>query len=503
MRSSKRLTILVSLCLILTVFLSIYLIGCNSLLTSTPKKQQPQTPTSFVSVDINPSIELILDQNGVVMSVAGANHDGKVLLFDEDGIVGSSLDVAIGNITSLAVKYGYLTENNDTISVNVVSDENTESILKTLENSIQKVATSAELSLSLKQEVSLSLQQELSSLKDKYPGDDNIQSLDVAHLCLAKRAQQNGESLLDVCTKSVDELLLRVNEAQSDAMSKFDTYYSTQVEEAQYLFDSACSILQNGLRVSFYLDNAGLFDVEALTNAYTSLKYTLAKSTKLMLEYFDTCLDLNCVDAQYHLEEESLQSIANMLGTTYDELLSKTHAKENDGHITVEEQDLTSYINTLYRNADETSAQAIKSAYSSIGDILSSSLTPANGRDGAVDFMKNTIESALASTPLSSLNTLANTYAEHITTLIEGFFPSDLDLADKQSIADAIEQLDAEISSLEEALPSEDEQAFLEYCEQNALAQKIAQLRNELSNTLDTLKQNAINTLSKEKTAIL
>lgn len=503
MRSSKRLTLLVSLCLILTVFLSIYLIGCNSLLTSTPKKSQPQTPTSFVSVDINPSIELILDQNGVVMSVAGANHDGKVLLFDEDGIVGSTIDVAISNITSLALKYGYLTEDNDTISLSVVSDKNSDSILQTLEENIQKVALNSELNVSIAQEINLVLQEELSALKTQYPNNEDIQSMDIAHLNLAKRAQQSGESLADVCSKSLDELLAKANEVQSDAMSKFDTFYTTQVEKAQYLFDSACSILENGLRVSFYLKNATHFDLSAMANSLVSLEYTLAKASKLTLEYFDACLDLNSVDTQYYLDDATLKAIANELGTTVDVVLEKTHAIEQDGVITIDKHDLTSYINTLYRNADESTAELIKDAYAKINALLSSSVTIADGHDGAVEFMTSTFESVIAQSPLASLKALASEYASNITSLIEGFFPDDIDMSSKESIQDAIADIDETISSLEEKLPSEDEQAFLQYCEQNKLSQCLSDLRSQLSSTIASLKQSASALLSQEKTARL
>lgn len=507
MRATKKLTILISLCLILTVFLSIFLIGCNSLLTNIPKKSQSQTPTSFVSIDINPSIELILDQNGVVMSIAGTNHDGKVLLFDEDGIVGSSLDVAMSNITALAVKYGYLTEDNDTVSASVVSSDDSKSIVQTLENSIQRVAKDTQLTLSLKQEVNLSLQEELSALKKEYSDHPDIQSMDIAHLCLAKRAQHSEESLVEVCSKSLDELLLRVNEVQSDAMSKFDNSYSTQVESAQYLFDSACSILQNGLQVCFYyknyIDNADLLDFQSMQKVRVSLQYTLAQATKLALEYFDTCLNLDSVNARYYLDKDSVQAIADKLNTSYDEIISKTHASLQDDVIAIDEQDLKSYINTLYRNADSAMAQNIQNAYSSIEAILNSSLSMVDGHDGAVEFLAETLESILSSSPLSTLSDIADKYASQIATFIGDYFPKDLDISSKESIKSAISQLDDKIKSLEEKLPDDDTQAFTQYCEENELAQNIAKFRDRLTNKLANLKQDAITALSEEKASRL
>jgi hypothetical protein len=52
--------------------------------TEIPKeKDEAGTAVAFVTVDINPSIEITLDENGVVASVYGANEDGQILLYGE------------------------------------------------------------------------------------------------------------------------------------------------------------------------------------------------------------------------------------------------------------------------------------------------------------------------------------------------------------------------------------------------------------------------------------
>lgn len=101
---------------------AVILVACNSIYTSHPHTSEPQRATSFVRIDVNPSVELVLDQNDVVMSAYGANRDGKVLLFEESGIVGAELDVALGNIASCAVRYGYVKDDAN-VSVEVVSEK--------------------------------------------------------------------------------------------------------------------------------------------------------------------------------------------------------------------------------------------------------------------------------------------------------------------------------------------------------------------------------------------
>ena len=119
MRKGKSVTISLAICLLITVFLAVSLCACN-ITTDSPQTPQAQKATSFVCIDVNPSIELVLDQNNVVMSATGANKDGKVLLFEENGIVDAELDVAVSNIASLALKYGYV-EDGSNVNVEVSS----------------------------------------------------------------------------------------------------------------------------------------------------------------------------------------------------------------------------------------------------------------------------------------------------------------------------------------------------------------------------------------------
>lgn len=497
MRTNKKLIILTALCLILTVFLSIYLIGCNSLLTNTPKKQQSQTPASFVTLDINPSIVFVLDQNGIVMSAAGANHDGKVLLFEEDGIVGATLESAISNITTLAIEYGYLTSENCNVGISVVSDDS--SILQNVKDNIQSACDSSQLSINFFQNTDLALEQELAILKSNYPDNTAIQSLDISHLRLAKSALKNNENIEDVCALSVDDLLARVNEIQSDALSKFDLSYTSMVEKAQYLFDNACCTLENGLRVIYYYDNLnGLFDLVGVQKVYNALEYTLAKASKLTLEYFKTCLEMRTISTQYSLSVEQATSIAESLDVPLDEFIAKTHASTQDGLLVIEGCDISSYINTLYRNATSEAANDIKEAYLSIYSVLDDVSKQAEDGDAAIDLLLDGFNAAITQVPLGS--SILSAFSDKISMLLNVFIPSDINLSSKDSIQTAIDGLDTIISQLEQEIASyQDAQEFSAYCENNDLAQIIASLRNALTDDLSEIKQTAIDALRLEK----
>ena len=61
---------------------------------------------SRLSIDINPSIELMLDRNNEVVMAIAKNHHAEVLLHDEN-LKGMSAESATERIVSLALKTGY------------------------------------------------------------------------------------------------------------------------------------------------------------------------------------------------------------------------------------------------------------------------------------------------------------------------------------------------------------------------------------------------------------
>lgn len=82
------------------------------------------TPVSYVSLDLNPSIEYDLNMFDVVIGVTGVNDDGTQLLGDVD-LTGQSIDDAISDTVDLLIEDGYITseEANDIVIATNNSDE--------------------------------------------------------------------------------------------------------------------------------------------------------------------------------------------------------------------------------------------------------------------------------------------------------------------------------------------------------------------------------------------
>lgn len=77
---------------------------------------------SRLSIDINPSIELMLDRNNEVVMAIAKNHHAEVLLHDEN-LKGMSAENATERIVSLALKTGYfdLSETEDVVNAVMMS----------------------------------------------------------------------------------------------------------------------------------------------------------------------------------------------------------------------------------------------------------------------------------------------------------------------------------------------------------------------------------------------
>lgn len=504
MRHSRSLTLLIALCLMMSVLLSVCLIGCSSFLTNTPKDHSsPQKPTSYVSIDINPSIDLVLDQNGIVMSVSGANHDGRVLLFDEDGIVGTSLDVAVGNILSLAAKYSYISADSNAIAISAVTDRDKDALLEDVRDSIQKSISKCSRSIDIVTDADMVLEQELASIKAAYPDNEQIQAMDASFLRLAKLVWQPGEELADVCSQALDELLAKANRVQTDTLAKFDSDYTVAVEQAQYMFDSACSILKNSVYIGFYLQ-----DIPSnISNITDSISYTMASASRLALQFFDACLSISLLNEEYCISEAQLQDIADELGVGYDDFAYSTHAAKTNDSYTIGKDDLSSYINTLFRNADEQAASGIKQAYISISAALKDSIASV----ADFDYIKQSITSTIldyiplsdSSSILSSM--LIDRLEALLETLVGNYIPDDINLKSHEALSDAIADLDEVLAELEEDafIGLEDNEEFVEYQAQLGINERLSELRRQLSIQLDRLKDDTTSRLVQEKASRL
>jgi len=117
--------------LILTTAL---LVGCNS------KKEEENNNNSnqelsYVSLRINPEIELLVDENGMVVTVNAVNSDGETVLYNLT-LEGLTVEEAAEAFTSMSVELGFIDVDTTNASVYILVDGESVEYVKSLEEKI-------------------------------------------------------------------------------------------------------------------------------------------------------------------------------------------------------------------------------------------------------------------------------------------------------------------------------------------------------------------------------
>lgn len=110
---SKKITLIATL--LLVAMLGSILCGCNRPLID-PDQNNTTAGLSYVTLRINPEIELVVDEAGQVVGTNAINEDGEVVLSQQD-FVNMSVDAAAAAFTNVAVELGYIDINTEDATV--------------------------------------------------------------------------------------------------------------------------------------------------------------------------------------------------------------------------------------------------------------------------------------------------------------------------------------------------------------------------------------------------
>ncbi|MBE6697684.1 MAG: hypothetical protein E7581_04085 [Ruminococcaceae bacterium] len=117
-------------------------------LTSCQDEQEPATPeegtVTRMTVDINPSVEFLVDDQGLIISATALNDDGSILIAGE-AFVGKTPEEAADMMVNLAAQTGYLVKGNveadqNTVTISISGDSQ---YAKELTDRVQQTATEA------------------------------------------------------------------------------------------------------------------------------------------------------------------------------------------------------------------------------------------------------------------------------------------------------------------------------------------------------------------------
>lgn len=196
---------------------------------------------SYVGIDVNPSVSLVLDGNGKVISVLADNEDAQVLLYGET-LTGLSAGEAAEKIAALSVELGYLNEDNK--GVNITVEGKAGDLEGDIRAAFESAAEEGGLSLTFSSEGTFSAGRKCAAINAEYNLD-----LTVGQFRLISEAKKADGSLTweVAATMDTSELLALAADA-ADIIEPYATAaYTAAKDAALYAYETAKGQLVDAL----------------------------------------------------------------------------------------------------------------------------------------------------------------------------------------------------------------------------------------------------------------
>ncbi|MGM9858036.1 MAG: hypothetical protein ACI311_02145 [Bacilli bacterium] len=367
---------------------------------------------SMVTIDTNPSIELVVDEKDKVVSVRGANDDGKLVLYGEK-VVGKDVEKAVEIIIQAEIDTGYIVANAqigaNQFSLTVSSDTTVESseLVNTIQNKVKEVCENNNIAISLEESKALA-RTELEKLAlelDPTLTEEQVKEMETSQLLAVIKLYQL--ETVELYNAELEALYTNVKEFKFDYMSQESTI------EAMKTVDGAIA----DLAVSAYETSMNL--LKTAQDAVETTRYNLL------------------------VKEDSIyqQQVAALKDKKQEVLALKNEvAKLEDGtEKTNKEAALTIALNNL-ENAEVLLEQAYVNANATLDTVVAT-----------LDSAMSSLDSALESF-LTAYSSISNTVKEKLTEA-----ETKLNETKDQIFADFEEKYSDEIAHYEEEIASRKE----------------------------------------------
>ena len=211
---------------------------------------------SMVTIDTNPSIELVVDEKDKVVSVRGANDDGKLVLYGEK-VVGKDVEKAVEIIIQAEIDTGYIVANAqigaNQFSLTVSSDTTVESseLINSIQNKVKEVCENNNIAIALEESKALA-RSELEKLAlelDPTLTEERVKEMETSQLLAVVKLYQL--ETVELYNAELEELYTDVKEFKFDYMSKESTLEAMQTIDgaianlAITAYESAVNLLKS------------------------------------------------------------------------------------------------------------------------------------------------------------------------------------------------------------------------------------------------------------------
>lgn len=335
------------------------------------KKVADFREAAFITIDINPSIELTVDQNHTVTSVCAANADAEIMLWEENGIVGQNLNTALTRITELALEMGYIADDKADISVTVTTEsgKTEDALLSEINEILVTSMKEADVEVNVEEAVDLVLTKELERVKKENegkPGYDETLTVARYHLVLAA-LRADRELTMDNAVKLTNKKLTEiVKTTQKDAEAKLGEIYVQASAEAHFIYDNAKQTLLDSAYTTIYASRRSLASLFANYGAAYA-GYRLAYRT---IEHYAESLKQAIENPVF--TSDDVFALANALGidTTAEEAYDAFRQEITDENGKVTKESVNAYINRQYKSLPDDEREKLEHAYDKVMEIM-------------------------------------------------------------------------------------------------------------------------------------
>ncbi|MDE6372242.1 MAG: hypothetical protein K2L61_01715, partial [Clostridia bacterium] len=304
-------------------------------------KDKEPVATSYVSMDINPSIRFVLDKDQKIMSYSCENDDALVLLYGEL-IVGMDIQEASQKIMDLAVKMGYLTKDNCGVQVSVSSDDSKveSNILDKIGVAVSNTDEKLAFEINYDKEGSFVLNYQLAKLKEQNADNEYYQNLTAGKLRLVNSAMAVDFSLkMDDAVKMTTQELLEIVDSAYNKLEDFSTKAFEEAKlAAEQVYQTAVVMAEESVYLAKYMEYKGVIEGGLAAAQYGGLSIA-ATSIELLAKSVALAQDT----ADKLLAGDDAIAIAAQLGVDVEAL------KDSQGNITVDS--IGAYVDKIAKNS--------------------------------------------------------------------------------------------------------------------------------------------------------
>ena len=262
--SKRAIMSFVATCLIVCVGLGVGLgLGLNGGVlpldgddSPTPGGEAVPAPT-YMSIDINPSFGIEVDEDGVVVSVEALNEDAVIVLLDTD-LVGNTVEEVFTTIVSLAEELGYLKEDG---TVNVVMSNEFKAVEEAIATRVENVLDDVNALLSA-ENITINLEKGkealVSALEEAGKFVEGMEDWSAEHL---------HKYFKDYDSEKIDAFIADVRAQGEEIRATLEEEYAKLKPIADKIVDAynkkdyvgfALAILEAGEYIAMYVDSADL-----------------------------------------------------------------------------------------------------------------------------------------------------------------------------------------------------------------------------------------------------